>query len=700
MSNLPAHDTPEAFWHTFAESIGVGLCLVDRSGCITAINPPLARWLGRDPADLCGCSAGALVAPADREAVERLLVDAPQSSPARCEVELLTPSGGGRCAMLHAPDCAPDGAGDDSASRPVLVSAAGLGAPGPEGSERADRPLHLDQQRLQCLLEHLHEAVLLATPDERIVAVNPAFTRITGYTAEEVIGRTPRILQSGIQGPEFYRALWQQVATTGRWEGEIWNRRRNGAVFPEWQTICEIRDEQGVLVNYMAIFSDLSHVRRTEEELHRISWYDPLTGLPNRHLFRERVTHALTRLGEDEHLAVVHLDIEGFGALNEALGANAGDRILIALAERLQASLPAAQTLARMQGDNFCLLIEGYDSTAEIDAQVRALIAAITRPVTVAGRSLHLDAHFGVAVAPIDSDATDTLLTQAATAFQRAREERVTRLRYFQREMGEAMTQRVHLESALRAALERHEIDVWYQPQVDLELGRPVALEALVRWHHPQRGLLGPGAFLPAVVDSSLIGDLGSAVLRKAIAECGHWRRVGLDPDYVAINLTLPQLRGADIQELVVDALRDASVPAERLQLEITEDSLVEDVETTVKLLEGLRGRGVRLALDDFGTGYSFLSHLKYLPVDTLKIDKSFVDSLPDDRSDRAMCQAVRALGEELEMTVLAEGVERQEQADWLHERAISRLQGFLYSPPLPPAELAHWWRAHPGVSA
>ena len=557
-------------------------------------------------------------------------------------------------------------------------------------TERKRREQELRQSAT--VFEHTAEGIIITDPDQRIQAVNGAFTRITGYPEAEVIGRTPRLLNSGMQGPAFYQALWASLAEHGAWEGEIWNRRKNGQVYPEWLTISEVRDELGYLTNYVAVFSDITKARETEEELRFLTYHDPLTRLPNRSLFRERVDHALATQGRHQrHLAVAILDLQGFGALNDSLGPEAGDRVLHQVGERLAAGLREGDTVARPGGDEFWVLLEDLRQSRDAERVVRQLLAALREPVALDGQTIRPEAQVGIALAPDDAGDVDTLLTQSATALHRAQAEGGSAVHFFQPEFGQRAGRRFRLEEALKLALEREELEVWYQPQVDTASEAMVGVEALVRWRHPEWGLVSPGEFIPVAEEAGLILPLGEWVLARAVSQGAEWRSRGVPLGRVGVNVAAAQLQGGDLSGLVATILERTGLAPDCLELEVTEEGFLSDLARARETLAGLKAQGVRLAIDDFGTGYSSLAYLKTLDVDTLKVDKSFIDGLPEDANDASIVQAVQAVAQTLGLVLLAEGVETPAQAAWLRAHGIQQSQGFLYGRPMPAAELEGW---------
>ncbi|WP_018717885.1 sensor domain-containing protein [Arhodomonas aquaeolei] len=551
---------------------------------------------------------------------------------------------------------------------------------------RAEHERQLSELRLAAtVFEHSAEGILVTDPQQRIVAVNHAFTRITGYPESEALGKTPALLHSGVQSTRFYRSMWRDLGDRGVWQGQIWNRRRNGETYPEWLTITEVRGDDDTLQNYVAVFADITEAHQAQEELTYRTYHDHLTGLPNRAFFRERLEHALATSGHrNRALAVVLLDLEGFGAINDSLGPEAGDTVLRQAAERLGAHLHADDTLSRPGGDEFWILLESQGRRREADRLLQRLIDALAEPITVSGQTLRLAASMGVAMAPADGGTTDELLTRAATALHRAQQAGRGCIEYFQADMHEQVQHRVRLEEALKVAIDAGELRLWYQPQVELNSAEIVGVEALVRWQHPEWGLVSPGEFIPIAEETGLVVPLGEWVLHQAIRQCAEWHRRGLAVRRIGVNVAAAQLQARDWPDRVAAALEQGGLAPENLELEITEQSFLADVGTTMANIDRLVDMGIQLAIDDFGTGYSSLAYLKRVRARTLKIDKAFIRGLPDDEHDRSIVKAILAVAQAMEMDALPEGVETGAQAEWLLAHGVRTAQGFLYGRPQP----------------
>ena len=544
-----------------------------------------------------------------------------------------------------------------------------------------------------CVFENSQEGIVVTDPHERILAVNKAFTRITGFQEEEVLGGTPRLVNSGRQGPEFYREMWSALETEGIWQGEIWNRRRNGTVYPEWLTISAIRDEHGRVSNYVGVFSDLSESKRAQEKLDYLTHYDGLTGLPNRFLFRERLSQALQRAKRHGgRLTTYCLDLDGFKHINNSRGHPIGDQLVRAVGQRLRGLLRQDDTLARAGGDDFLILADTKGDKGAVRL-VEKLLAAFEHPFLAEGEEIPITASIGISLFPEDGEDDSQLIKNADAAMYRAKEQGRSRYAFYTAELTRAATERVYLEGALREAIERGDLEVHYQPQIDLRTGRLIGAEALVRWDRGEDGAISPARFIPLAEENGLIHPLTVHVLEQVCQQVVRWQEAGFSPGRVAVNLSPVHLREHPVVEIVRRALDRSGMDPELLELEVTEAVFVQDTRKTLQVFDELRALGVRLAVDDFGTGYSSLSYLKLLPIQRLKIDRSFVQGIPGDGNDEAIVRAIIGLSENLELEVVAEGVETAEQAEFLRQAGCQLGQGFLYGPAQRPEDL-------PGLAA
>jgi diguanylate cyclase (GGDEF)-like protein/PAS domain S-box-containing protein len=540
------------------------------------------------------------------------------------------------------------------------------------------------------VFENTVEGVVVTDAFGRITAINRAFSDITGYSEAEVLGKNPKTMQSGRHDADFYKAMWEELNNRGSWRGEIWNRRKSGTVYPQWLTISVVLDEQNRISHYVGVFSDITTVKRSEEELNRMAYHDALTGLPNRLLLLDRISHAVRRATRSGgRFALLFIDLDRFKNVNDNLGHQTGDELLMAVAERILKRLRAEDTLSRLGGDEFILLMEDIPSEQQAAQLARDLLALLSQPYHIAGHDIFLSASIGISLHPEDGGDAENLIKHADTAMYRAKEGGRNGYQFYTREQSVAAFQRFSLEAALHRALERGEFELHYQPQMDLASGRVTAMEALLRWRHPDLGLIPPDQFIPVAEENGLILPIGEWVLETACREALQCQRLCGEQLIVAVNLSPLELQRGDPVNRVKRVLADIGLPARFLELEITESSAMRRGEESIAMLHELKNLGVSLAIDDFGSGYSNLGYLKQLPVSTLKIDRVFVRDLPDDNEDAAITRAIIALGHSLNLNVLAEGVETAAQRDFLREHGCDMQQGYLLAKPQPFADIA-----------
>jgi diguanylate cyclase (GGDEF)-like protein/PAS domain S-box-containing protein len=549
----------------------------------------------------------------------------------------------------------------------------------------ARRATEIGLQQAKAIIASTREGVMVSDVGGSITLVNEAFTEISGYGADEAVGKTPALLSSGRHDQAFYAAMWAGVTEDGRWHGEIWNRRKNGEIYPELLTISAVGDAAGRVGAYVGVFADMSKAKASEAQLAFIAHYDPLTRLPNRLMFSTLLEHAVLAAQRDgSTLALLIIDLDRFKDLNDSYGHAAGDQVLQQLAGRLGARARTVDRPARLGGDEFALLLEHIGSADDAALVAHELNALCSAPWQLAhGIEVHLGVSIGISVYPAHGDTAAELMQHADAALAHAKHDG-SGFHYFTEHLTVAARGRIDLETRLHRAIGQHELRVYYQPQVDLASGRIVGAEALVRWQDPSEGLISPARFIPVAEMSGLIHDIGAWVLRETCAQGQRWIAAGLPPLTLAVNLSPRQFLHGNVEALVATVLRETGFPAGRLELELTESALMAHERDAEAMLARLRATGVRLALDDFGTGYSSLSYLKRFPFDVLKIDKSFVDSLPVRQDDAAIAVAIIAIGHTLGFQVLAEGVETPAQRDFLRHEGCDLFQGYLRSPPVP----------------
>ncbi|MBK1700406.1 putative bifunctional diguanylate cyclase/phosphodiesterase [Thiococcus pfennigii] len=539
-------------------------------------------------------------------------------------------------------------------------------------------------------VDNTSEGIMVTDTTPAIIAVNAALSQITGYTADELLGRNPSLLQSGYHDPVFFRAMWRQLLDQDHWRGEIWNRAKDGEIAPQWVNINAVRSETGRVTHYVGVFSDISDIKRSEAQIERLAHRDPLTDLPNRLLFRTRLEQTLRRAKAGRtQVGLLLADLDAFRHVNDSLGHGVGDLVLCEVAARLTALVRPDETVARLSGDEFAVLIES-DTGIETRASLMAerIIDALARPLALAGQQLFISASIGIATYPNDGDDVARLMQNCDAALYQARESGGNGYRHYARALSDYARERVMLISDLHRALDDDELVLHYQPQIDMRQGRLIGLEALVRWQHPQRGLLGPNRFIRIAEETGLILPLGEWVLRTACVQALAWQAEGLPFGRIAVNVSGAEIRRRNPVETVSALLEETGLPADRLELEVTETVVMDLREEAPAVLAGLKRLGLALAMDDFGTGYSSLAYLKGLPFDTLKIDMSFISGLPDDTASAAIVDAIAALASRLGFKVLAEGVETEAQRRFLLGVGCDLAQGYLFGRPAPAEEI------------
>ncbi|OGT88977.1 MAG: diguanylate cyclase [Gammaproteobacteria bacterium RIFOXYA12_FULL_61_12] len=540
-----------------------------------------------------------------------------------------------------------------------------------------------DQLRLNAtVFDTTTEGIMVTDADNRIKSVNPSFTRITGYLAEEVIGRSPRMLSSGRQDTQFYEELWRQLYKRGYWSGEIWNRRKDGAVYPEWLSLALILDEKGNVTEHVGVFSDITQRKADEEQIRYQANYDALTGLPNRSLLEDRLDRAVAGARrERSKLALLFVDLDHFKTVNDTLGHVVGDELLQQATGRMRVCLREADTLARFGGDEFVILLDDVRQAEDAAEVAKKIIDAMSKPFVLGGRELFVGASIGISLYPEDTQETAVLLRNADMAMYRAKETGRNRYQFFTFAMNEQVYQRMEMERNLRTAVDRDELFLCYQPIVDLQNERVVSVEALLRWRHPDEGVIDPDRFISLAEETGVIAGIGLWVLRQACAQAAGWRRQGIELA-ISVNVSPRQLTAGLRVDQIKEILAETGLPAAALKLEITE-SLMLQADTTLDWVDDLRELGVGLSLDDFGTGYSSLSYLKRFQMDILKIDRSFVSGLSRHQGDNSLVQTIMAMAASLGLEVIAEGVETQEQLGVLRQLGCRYIQGFLFSEPV-----------------
>ncbi|MDO8925730.1 MAG: EAL domain-containing protein [Sideroxyarcus sp.] len=546
-----------------------------------------------------------------------------------------------------------------------------------------------DQLRLAArVFDRSGEGIVVTDAHQRILTVNSAFTQVTGYEAEEAIGQTPKLLASGKQDASFYKSMWAHLETHGWWQGEVWNKRKSGEIYPEWLTINAVNDPEGNIINYVGIFSDISVVKESQRKVEFLATHDELTGLPNRALFLDRLRQAIAHSERSENtFAVLFIDLDNFKVINDSMGHAAGDDLLKEISSRLRDCVRGGDTVARFGGDEFALLIEEA-TVAEAEMTAHRIADAMLRPHPIGRQNVYPGASIGICLYPNDGIDPETLLKNADSAMYQAKDGGKRGHHFFTDELKRVADERLKLETELRGAIERDELFLMYQPQLDIESGRLVGVEALVRWQHPVEGLIPPSKFIPLAEKTGIIDRLGEWVAATACRQMAAWVKQGHAIPRVSINVSPYQFRRSNIPAMMLRLLSQHGLDAHRVMLELTESALAEDTEQAQQVLQELKSLGIRLSIDDFGTGYSSLAYLRRLPIFELKIAQNFVTDIAHDADAQAIAKTILLMAQALGFSVVAEGIETEEQLAVLRNAGCDIGQGYLFAHPLRSEEL------------
>ena len=669
-----------AFLKSVSDTVGVGVMALDENDQIAFVNSYMEHMLGSEPGKLMGLGFHAA----------GLHVDA-QGDPvpaASCQLHAARKIGKKVHGMPYLRSLDGQVIPMEMNATPLdMNNAQGIVAVFQDISRRLEE--EKDMRLAGTVFENSQQGIIVTDAKGMIIRANPAYCRMTGYDAKELEGKNPRILKSGQQDKSFYSQMWAELILHGRWQGELYNRRKNGERYAQWANIDAVQTEQGDLL-YVGISSDISELVHTRERLANLAYFDTLTGLPNRVLFQDRLAQSLAQARRDqEGFALILADLDNFKAINDTLGHAAGDDLLVEVAGRLSHAVREADTVARLGGDEFALILMRVNKPEEVALVAANIIDKLSMPYQIQGLDISGGASLGVTFWPTDGDSLDVLLKNADVAMYRAKEGGRNNYQFFTRDMADDVADTLRIESGLRHALEAGQLSLYYQPQINSE-GRAVSAEALMRWHSDALGWVPPSRFIPIAERCGLISALGDFALWEACKQCRDWRNV-LSPDFrIAVNLSAAQFRHEGLIDRVANALHEFDLPGSALELEITESVVMEDVARGQSVLKDLKKLGCKLAIDDFGTGYSSLAYLKRFSVDVLKIDKSFIDGLGQEADDTTVAEAIVSLARSLDLDVVAEGVETSAQLETLRKITQDHrylAQGYFYSPPVPPKE-------------
>ncbi|WP_417797834.1 EAL domain-containing protein [Terasakiella pusilla] len=540
------------------------------------------------------------------------------------------------------------------------------------------------------------EAVMVTDRENRIQTVNKAFTKITGYELEDVKGKNPKILQSGLHDENFFAEMYNRLNSLEFWEGEIWNKRKSGETFPERMSVSVLRDKKGLKEGYVAVFADITKRKEAEAFIQRQANYDDLTNLANRNLFMDHLSGALYRAERDQNrVAVLFLDLDRFKHINDTLGHSKGDQLLKEASSRLLSLTRKSDTCARLGGDEFAILLPDIHDIRNVEEVVTKILATIAEPYEVDGQKAFASASIGITIYPEDGANAQHLLRNAESAMYRAKDKGRNAFQYFTAEMDFEAQARRELETSLHLALEKNQFIVNYQPIISVETGKVTNCEALIRWNHPQKGLIPPSEFIPLAEEVGLILPIGEWVLRESCREAAIWHQTIEHPPTLSVNFSIRQFQRVNVPTLVAEVLEENHLPPHALSIEITENLLIEDDKTTLEQLKLLHKMGIGLSIDDFGTGYSSLSYLKKFPITVLKIDRSFIKDMHDNPDDAALVNAIISMAKSLNLKTVAEGVEEEKQLEILKEKACEYVQGYYFSKPLASADFNGFLHQH-----
>ena len=539
------------------------------------------------------------------------------------------------------------------------------------------------------VFEDTSEAIMITNGSNQIIATNPAFTKITGYTSGEILGQTPKILKSGRHDSFFYTRMWNALMKDGAWQGEIWNRRKSGEVYPEWLSITTIRDSAGRIVKFISLFSDISDRKASELRIEKLAHYDEITDLPNRTLIKERLDQVIEQAASNQsEIAVFFIDLDDFKLVNDSLGHHVGDRLLAKVGERIRSCVRDSDLVGRLGGDEFIVILPNARPQNAINT-ARRLLQANSETYEIMDHSLRVTASIGISSYPQDGTDSLSLLKSADQAMYHSKRARPGSFCFFDQSMNTSLLERVEIESGLRNALQKKELLLHYQPQFDILTGQAIGCEALIRWNHPVRGMLLPQSFIHLAEDSGLIDPLGEWIIREACNQSRLWRKTGITNIPIAINVSPRQLSSPEFPRKIESILIEEGVHPHSIELEITENLSMISGGKLFSAIHDLHQSGFRLSIDDFGTGYSSLGYMKRFRLHKLKIDQSFIRGLPDNQDDSMITETIITLARNFRMNVVAEGVETMSQLNFLRERGCTVIQGFLLSRPVPPEELS-----------
>ena len=539
------------------------------------------------------------------------------------------------------------------------------------------------------VIEDTNEGIMITNSENQIVYTNEAFSKITKYCLDEVIGKNPNILKSGLHDNKFYKKMWDDIDSKGFWAGEIWNRHKDDGIFPELLTINTIKNKKGDVENYIAIFTDISDLKKSEAEIRHMAMHDSLTNLPNRNMLSEILTHSIkSAKRQNELMALMFIDLDNFKLINDNYGHKKGDSVLIEAAKRLKLALREEDVVCRFGGDEFIVLLEHINSSKDAAKVAQKINQAIKAPFQTDDHSFYLSCSIGIALYPLDANDMEELIKNADAAMYQAKSNGKNRYSFYSLELSKKISKELSLENILRQSIEKNNFILYYQPKFSIKNSKIVGIEALVRWQSDKFGFMGPNEFIPIAEKTGLIIPMGNWILKRACLDIKEWHEKGLYYGDISVNVSGVQLEDENFSKTLKEIIKTTKINPELLKLEITETTLMGDISQWQNKLEEIRKLGIDISIDDFGTGYSSLSYLAKLPVDELKIDKSFIDDIPKDKDACVIVKAIINLAKSLGYKTVAEGVENNDQKEFLKINGCDIIQGYLYSKPVPKKEL------------
>lgn len=657
------------------DSAPIAYCTLDIAGIILECNHTMSEILVRGRPTLLHYPLGSLVVEEDLIALMHLLKQHQHEGEHRLRLKR------GDDSIIHA----------QIHLRPMKVNKVGDPAWLVAITDITDiHKMNLEIQIQGKALDAALEGVMITNHESMICYVNRAFFDTTGYHKEEVIGKSPKLLRSGKHNNEFYRAMWRELANTGKWQGEIWNRRASGEIFPEWLNISTIYDDWQRPLYYVGVFSDITREETVRRRLHQLAYYDGVTHLPNRHLFLDRLKQQIMQSRRSAApFALLVMDLDRFKTINDSMGHTTGDLLLLKVSERLSQLLRENDTIARMGGDEFMAILPMVDTVHGAGLVAEKILESMAEPFDLDSRRYHISISIGISLYPDDGLDEESLIKHADIAMYKAKDSGRNTYQQYHHTLNDKLAGRLSLENDLRDALGNNALALAYQPQYELISGKLLGVEALLRWQHPVRGMIPPDDFIGLAEESGLIVDVGYWVLRAAAQQYMLWQENNIDVGRLSVNLSPHQFLQSNLVEQIDSVLRETGMPASALGIEITESAAMPNFQYSIKTLEALRSMKAAIYIDDFGTGFSSLSHLRHLPIDAIKIDRQFIDRLPGNPDDAAITQAIISMSKNLNLQIIAEGVENTEQLAFLRQHGCHAAQGFALAHPMSADELA-----------